>query len=76
MWRSGSFTPIKCSSAEERDDMEPNTESHADILLQEQIRACEVHRANFCANSVRFDDASDSLFEYLGDMLRARKLEG
>jgi hypothetical protein len=56
--------------------MEPNTESHADILLQEQIRACEVHRANFCANSVRFDDASDSLFEHLGDLFRTRKLEG
>jgi hypothetical protein len=56
--------------------MEPNTESHADILLQEQIRACEVHRANFCANRARFNAASDSFFEHLGDMLRTRKLEG
>ena len=76
MWRSRPFTPIKCSAAEERDDMGPNQESHADVLLQEQIRACEVHRANFCANSVRFDAASDSFFELLGDLFRTRKLEG
>jgi len=49
---------------------------HGSALLAAQLLACRRHRANFCANSVRFDDASDSFFEYLGDLFRTRKLEG
>jgi hypothetical protein len=56
--------------------MEPTKESHAEYLLRTQIEACEVHRANYCSDNSRFDAASDSFFELLGDMFRARKLEG
>jgi hypothetical protein len=51
-------------------------ENHAEYLLRTQIEACEVHRANFCSDNSRFNAASDSLFEFLGDLLRTRKLEG
>ncbi len=51
-------------------------EPHDVWLLRQQIEACEVHRANFCSDNSRFNAASDSFFELLGDMFRARKLEG